>query len=335
MKKKDSNNCYYKLLFGISVLIIVIVTFLIYLQITSFGWLVNLIFALIVFLPAVIVFMSIDKSGKDVYTYLTLLIFYSGCIIAIGYFKPIVHGLKIPKLKAGTVGFRSNNAEVEIQSIRIWYQEDTVGDWLEVPIESIRDSANWLMPVKPYCKDTILGSIKCIFQKTGTFIIKNCTVLFDPEKSINVKYSNVRIEAIIRFVDTEDDNPGFAFITNSSVSRKRYDNDTASHIKVVKAQNLKDTIGYRYDVENLCLEFAFPYKDYPHPWIPALEWMPGVIQTSSFLDVEKSDLEFEKYKQPGKYYKLSAFVFDNQVRFEELLDDYRGVRCLFEAEISK
>jgi len=193
MKKKITYDCCHKIFIWVSVIIIAAITFLIYWQITNFEWYINIIFGLIVFLPAIIVLIDVVKQKKDVYTYLTLLIFYSGCIISIVYFKPITHGLEIPKLNAGTVGFRSNNAEVELNSIRIWYQ-DSLGNWKEIPDTIISNTNNWLMPVKAYSNDTTLGSIKCIYQKPGTFIIKNCTVLFDPNQSLNVKFTNVRID---------------------------------------------------------------------------------------------------------------------------------------------
>lgn len=333
MKKKTAYDWWYLILLSIPMLAMGAVTILIFISLTNFKWYVDIAFVLIVFLPAIIVINNIKAQNKDLNSYLTLLFFYSSSVIAIIYFKPIPHGLEIPKLKPGTVGFRTNNAEVEIRSIRIWYQ-DSLDDWKEIPTDSINKFYNWLKPIKPYSNDKSLGSIKCKHQGEDRFIIKNCAILFKPiSDSISAKFSNVRVEAIIKFISAKGENPGFSIITNRSIKSKTYKNDSLT--KILSSNYWKDTYNYHFDIEDLCLEFVFPFENNAHPWIPALEWMPGIIQSSSFLDVEQSFLKNEKVKKCYTDYKLSAFVFDDQVRFTVLADGYKGVKCLFEAKIEK
>jgi len=355
-----SKHFAYSLIINIPISASAILCFLLFLKSTEFNFWINTL-AFIVIIPPL--FFQIFVQAKDIEkepeeknlnlqkikestkyvkhlaNFLTLLLFYSGVIVAIEYFKPISHSLNVPKLEAGTVGFRSNNAEVQISSIRIWYQ-DTLKIWKEVDSNLVSDKRNWLRPVKPWSDSTSIKYRKCIHVNKDTFIIKNTTILFFPPKEkLNFKFQNVRLQATVKFINQENDFSCVSFITNRTNKITRYKSAYNEKViikyKTTKKCTIATTSLYHYDVPDLCLEFTFPFNDYAHPWIPALEWMPGITQRSSFLDVEESPIFVEKKKEIGDDYTLSAFVFDNQIRFTVNAASYKGVRCLFEAKVEK
>jgi len=150
------------------------------------------------------------------------------------------------------------------------------------------------------------------------------------DKNYFIKYKNVRLEAKIMFLSEYGDNPGVSFITYSSIdarTEKMYDK-----IQVISQENPTCKYDSCVFIDELCLEFCFPFNGSAHPWIPALEFMHGIVQRSSFLDVEEF-YNIPKRKALNKEYKLSAFAFGNQARFTIEKDNYKGSSCLFEAII--
>lgn len=266
---------------------------------------------------------------------LSLLVFYSGILVALEYFKGTSYLLSIPDLKSGTVGFRAWRSKVKFENIKIMYLNSN-SVWIKVPDTIVWNPNNWVFPVWvdtikgmeipkkiadsfDYCSNAYLKNNK----DSMYFELKNCGAVFYPKDEICIKnYKNVRLDVIITFLETDNSVnvfPGIALCTRidtTKIAKYQYSN--------------RGKINYMFS--DLCIEFIFPFKDYAHPWIPALDWQPSVIQRSSILDLEKYGKLGRKNKEKGTKYKISAFIFNKQVRFSS--HDF-GTASLYEAKIEE
>jgi len=183
-------------------------------------------------------------------------------------------------------------------------------------------------------------------------------MLFQPDNIFH-KFSNVRLTARIKFVSTlkgKNDFPGINFITNSNEAIDsslyhdhpvRVNEAKYSEYKYLKnghwctpyfpfdeSLNPLDYTKENYHSDEYCLEFVFPFEDYAHPWIPALEGKPGIVKKSGKDDLSRI-ANIGKTKEENFDYKLTAIVIHNKAVFSALEKDYEGSGLLFEAIIDK
>lgn len=272
--------------------------------------------------------------SKHFGNYIQIMLFLSGCFIAIEYLKTTERSLNIPSMHAGTVGFRSWNAEVDIWDIEINYL-DSFNNWQKVDDSIVRNEKNWKRPIRPYKENSdSIDYIRCIVEDSNAFRVRlrNCGMIFQPNNNFLFKFSNVRLTAKIKFISVtkgKGKNPGINFITNSNYYSKKYYKQSY----LVSTKPLK--LSYiNYFSDEYCLEFVFPFQDYAHPWIPALDWKPGIIKKSGKGDLARI-ANIGKTKQDDFEYKLTAFVIHNKAVFISHNEDYKGSGLLFEAIIDE
>ncbi len=368
-------------LVNFSLLLMSVLVFIRFEQYSEFSKDTNVLVGIFLFAPSVIYFFLLLRAirvekrsspsknispshsvfGEYFGNYIQILLFLSGCFIAVEYLKTSEKGLNIPYLHPGTVGFRSWNAEVEIWNIEIRYL-DSDNKWLKIHDSIVGNEKNWKRPVRPYKEEEKpIDFIKCAVLDSIQFkvLLRNCGILFQPDSNIFHEFSNVRLTANIKFVsacDGENDNPGINFITNSN---KAFDSsiyyDHLVLINTAKYNDYKylknghwhttylpfdesivplDYIKENYHSDEYCLEFVFPFTDYAHPFIPALEWIPEVKKKSGKDDFARI-ANIGKTKSQYYEYKLMAFVMHNKAVFRAVEKDYKGSGLLFEAIIDE
>jgi len=351
-KKKNGIMKTFSILFYIFVLISIIILCVLlsvsyYSNVNLSLWLkiLTLIPLTLPFLIIIVIFfrnLKFKKLQDSILTitltnYLALLVFASGGIVAFEYLKKDQNKLLTPDLPPGTVGFRSWNAEVEIKNIEIYYQ-DTSNSWIKIPPEVINDTGNWIGPFKP----NIEGDSRICIKKSANeadgekpvLILKNCAICFFPKNSHQDLFlaQNVQVKSTVVFIKEPGSNyanPGFNIGFRIDTSKYPY---LADIVTIIDSDS--NTSSIAYNNSDPCIEFAFPYHDAPHLWIPGLDWKPAVLKLSNADDLERVR-HIGKKKQIGDEYKLSAFIFNGNLSFNAQLESYKGSSVLLEAVIGK
>jgi hypothetical protein len=227
--------------------------------------------------------------------------------------------LLIPNIKPGTFGLRAWSASVEVRNLQVFYS-DSKNHWKEIDSNILSDPRNWRWPEMVNTKkDTSKFNVGVSFIPNSRIIrISRCAAVFYPDPKICPKvFHNIRIKGKIKFigVDKPDHFPGFQFVTLIDTQLNH------SYKKPVD----KDSTFF----SEICLQFSLDFNYDPIPFIPWLDWRPGILNKSSLKDLKR----FGSFIPPldtMKYYDISAIIFDNQVLF---LGHQYGSCILFEAKI--
>lgn len=250
---------------------------------------------------------------------INLLLYFTTLIIFLVLFTDKPPALLIPNLKPGTFGLRAWSDSVEIKNLQVFYA-DSNNHWQKIPANILFNKSNWRYPeMVNITKDTSDFQIGVEFvPESGIIRLSRCAAVFYPDPKVYTRvFHNIRIRGKIKFigVDKPEHFPGFQFIT----------------LIDTQLNHIADKPGYKDSIffSEICLQFSLDFNDYPIPFIPDLDWRPGIINKSSNKDLKKFG-SFEFPLETNKYYDISAIIYDNQALF---LGHKYGSCILFEAEI--
>lgn len=293
-----------------------------------------------VFCVIILKFLIIGKwkwrrVTKILTLYLAILLFFSSGIVAFEYLKKDKNKLSVPDLPTGSIGFRAWNAEVWIESIEIYYQ-DAVKKWIKVDDSIVNNPESWIGPIKPKINDTckvIKNTLPSKGKDSLCINLKNCGIRFSPKTNRDLFLArNVHVKSKITFLwssELQENNPGFNIVLRYDTTGFKYDIEDST---IIVIDDEGHTSLKSFSNSDPCIEFAFPFLDNPHLWIPGLEWEPAILRGSNSDDYERIR-NIKKKKKLDQRYVLSAFIFDGSISFKAEKENYAGSGILLEAEI--